>query len=299
MRAVGQPDRRRAAADLLHRDAVLEIAEPGAAVLLLHRDAVQAELADLGPQMARELVGLVDLGRQRRNLVGGEAAHARAQLVGRLAEIEIQGREIVGDHGRVSPCRLRSLASARAAPRQGVLRGPPGRRHFTRGPSGTHSASRNRKRDATWKARTPLAPTAVPWPPILIVAALALGMLLGRNFPLAWPGMDDLPARIIGYGFGIAGIALIAWGFLTLQRAGTTILPNKRADRLVTEGAFRFRRNPIYMGEVLVFLGLAEFTHNIWFAILAPLLAVAVVCARHPARGAASGDPFRASLSRL
>lgn len=119
-------------------------------------------------------------------------------------------------------------------------------------------------------------PAAVPWPPILIAAVLAGGVLLGRLYPLAWPGMDDLPARIIGYGIGSAGLALVAWGFLTLLRAGTTVLPNKRADQLVTEGAFRFRRNPIYMGEVLVFLGLAELTHNIWFAILAPLLAVAL-----------------------
>jgi protein-S-isoprenylcysteine O-methyltransferase Ste14 len=119
-------------------------------------------------------------------------------------------------------------------------------------------------------------PAAVPWPPILIGAVLVAGVLLGRLYPLAWPGMDDLPARIIGYGIGCAGIALMAWGFLTLRRAGTTIMPNQRADRLVTEGAFRFRRNPIYMGEVLIFLGLAELTHNIWFAILAPLLAIAL-----------------------
>jgi protein-S-isoprenylcysteine O-methyltransferase Ste14 len=119
-------------------------------------------------------------------------------------------------------------------------------------------------------------PAAVPWPPILIGAVLAAGVLLGRLYPLAWPGMDDLPARIIGYGIGAAGIALMAWGLLTLWRAGTTIMPNQRADRLVTDGAFRFRRNPIYMGEVLVFLGLAELTHNIWFAVLAPLLAIAL-----------------------
>jgi protein-S-isoprenylcysteine O-methyltransferase Ste14 len=126
--------------------------------------------------------------------------------------------------------------------------------------------------------QTPQAdrPAAVPWPPILIGAVLAAGAMLGRLCPLAWPGMDDLPARIIGYGIGAAGIALMAWGFLSLQRGGTTVLPNRRADRLVTEGAFRFRRNPIYMGEVLVFLGLAELTHNIWFAILAPLFAIAL-----------------------
>jgi protein-S-isoprenylcysteine O-methyltransferase Ste14 len=118
--------------------------------------------------------------------------------------------------------------------------------------------------------------TTVPWPPVLIAAVLVSGVLLRRLYPLGWPGTDDMPARVIGYGLGTAGIALMAWGFLTLQRARTTIWPNKRADRLVTEGAFRFRRNPIYMGEVLVLLGLAQLTHNIWFAILAPVFAVAL-----------------------
>jgi len=120
-------------------------------------------------------------------------------------------------------------------------------------------------------------PSAIPWPPLLLFAALAAGALLGRLFPLPWPGLDDLPARVVGYGLGLAGIGLLAWGTLTLRRAGTTLLPHKRAGRLVTDGAFRFRRNPIYMGEVLMFLGLAQATGNIWFAILAPLFALAVL----------------------
>ena len=112
MGAVGQPDGGRAAADLLHGDAVLEVAEARAAVLLLHRDAEQAQLAELRPQCARELVGLVDLGGDRRDLVGGEAAHAGAQLVGRLAEIEVERGKIVGDHG-IGLRWLSPLASAR------------------------------------------------------------------------------------------------------------------------------------------------------------------------------------------
>ncbi len=119
-------------------------------------------------------------------------------------------------------------------------------------------------------------PSAIPWPPLLFVAALAAGVLLGRLIPLPWPGLDDLPARVIGYGLGVAGIALMAWGFLTLYGASTTVLPHSRVDRLVTHGAYRFRRNPIYMGEVLVFLGLAQATGNIWMAIVAPLFALGV-----------------------
>lgn len=120
-------------------------------------------------------------------------------------------------------------------------------------------------------------PSSVPWPPVLILAALAAALMLGRVYPLPWPGLDDLPARSVGYGLGAAGIALVAWGLLTLRAAETTYLPHKGARRLVTEGPFRYRRNPIYMGEILIFLGLAELTHNVWFAIVTPLFAIAIL----------------------
>jgi protein-S-isoprenylcysteine O-methyltransferase Ste14 len=120
-------------------------------------------------------------------------------------------------------------------------------------------------------------PTAVPWPPVLIAIFIAAALVMGRLWPLPWPGLDDLGARIVGLAFGTAGLALIGWGFLTLHRAGTTVMPNRRVDQMVTTGAFAFRRNPIYMGEVLVFLGLAELTHNIWFAIAAPFFAIAIL----------------------
>ena len=49
MRAVGKADGARAAADLLHRHAMLEVAEPGAAELFLDRDAKDAECSELRP----------------------------------------------------------------------------------------------------------------------------------------------------------------------------------------------------------------------------------------------------------
>ena len=49
MRAVGEADRAGGARNLLHRDAMFEIAEPGAAIGLRDGDAVQAERAHLRP----------------------------------------------------------------------------------------------------------------------------------------------------------------------------------------------------------------------------------------------------------
>jgi protein-S-isoprenylcysteine O-methyltransferase Ste14 len=119
-------------------------------------------------------------------------------------------------------------------------------------------------------------PSAVPWPPVLLVAAVAGGFALHRFYPLAWPGLDDTPARVIGYGLGIAGLVLMAWGLMTLAVARTNVWPHRRADHLVTTGPFRIWRNPIYMGEILILLGLAQATYNVWFAILAPIFALAV-----------------------
>jgi protein-S-isoprenylcysteine O-methyltransferase Ste14 len=130
--------------------------------------------------------------------------------------------------------------------------------------------------ETSMSTETTPSPSAVPWPPLLILAVLAIGWLAGRLYPLPWPGLDDWPAHLVGYGLGLAGIALVAWSIAALRRAGTTVRPNRGADRLVTDGPFRWRRNPIYMGDVLILLGLAELTHNVWFAILSPVFAVAV-----------------------
>src|SRR5687768_8648126 len=123
---------------------------------------------------------------------------------------------------------------------------------------------------------TPSRPTAVPWPPLLLAAVVMGAWAAGLLYQLRWPGLDDLAARVLGYGLGIAGVALMVWALVTLHRAGTTFEPHKGADRLVTDGPFAWRRNPIYLGHVLILLGLAQVTYNVWFVILAPLYALAV-----------------------
>lgn len=112
-------------------------------------------------------------------------------------------------------------------------------------------------------------PIRFPWPPVLLAGIVAAAMALGTWVPLDWPGEDVYLAHIVGLNIGAAGLVLLLWSALTLHRHSTTIHPGKLPDVLVTDGPFRFRRNPIYIGHVLVLLGIAELTHNIWFVILA------------------------------
>jgi protein-S-isoprenylcysteine O-methyltransferase Ste14 len=115
-----------------------------------------------------------------------------------------------------------------------------------------------------------------PWPPVLLAAAVLGAWALGRFAPLAWPGMDDTPARAMGLIIGALGLVLIFLGVLTLRRHETTVMPDKAASELVTSGPYRIFRNPIYLGEVMALFGVAELTKNIWFVLAAGLFGLLV-----------------------
>lgn len=148
----------------------------------------------------------------------------------------------------------------------------------------------------------PPPPATVPWPPLLLAAVAAAAVALGYGLPIAWPGEGDLMARLAGLGLGLAGLALFAWAAWTLKRHGTTILPDRAADALVTDGPFRWRRNPIYIAHVLILLGVAELTRNVWFALLAPayvgLVTWLAVLPEERHLEARFGDAYRAYKAR-
>lgn len=120
------------------------------------------------------------------------------------------------------------------------------------------------------------APSRIPWPPILLLIVVAAAIVLGRHSPLTWPGLDDLAARVVGISIGVGGILLACWAAWTLYRAGTTIKPHRGADVLVTTGPFQRLRNPIYVADVMLLLGAAEVTKNVWFVIGAALFGLLV-----------------------
>ncbi len=129
---------------------------------------------------------------------------------------------------------------------------------------------------STTSPRAADTPSRIPWPPFLLLVVVATAFVLGRHSPLPWPGLDDLAARTVGISIGVAGILLAGWAAWTLHRAGTTIKPHKRADALVTTGPFQRLRNPIYVADVMILLGAAELSKNIWFVIGAVVFGVLV-----------------------
>lgn len=120
-------------------------------------------------------------------------------------------------------------------------------------------------------------PSAFPWPPVLLVGTIGGAWGLGRLAPLSWlppeGGSAAVAAVALGIGLGLAGLALLALAIATLLRHGTTVLPDRGADRLVTSGPYAVSRNPIYLAETLILISLAMLTGNLWFALLVPVFA--------------------------
>ncbi|NQV80212.1 MAG: isoprenylcysteine carboxylmethyltransferase family protein, partial [Alphaproteobacteria bacterium] len=58
------------------------------------------------------------------------------------------------------------------------------------------------------------------------------------------------------------------------RRAGTAVQPYKPSTTVVTDGVYRFSRNPIYLGLTAFYLGLAFAVNSGWAILLLPLVLV-------------------------
>lgn len=118
-------------------------------------------------------------------------------------------------------------------------------------------------------------PTAVPWPPILTAAIIALAFGLHAWLPLPWPGGTvQVVLAVPGVCLICLAIAIDAVVFFRFRRASTTILPNRGSTALVTDGPFEKSRNPIYVGYVALAIGVGLTFGNAWAIILAAALAI-------------------------
>jgi protein-S-isoprenylcysteine O-methyltransferase Ste14 len=111
---------------------------------------------------------------------------------------------------------------------------------------------------------------------LLLVGVIVGALLAQRLIPWPWPGLDDMPARLVGWGFGALGLAVLIWSIRTLHRHKTTVMPHQSATALARDGPYRWRRNPIYLADVFLMFGLAELTKNFWFVVAGLLFAVLV-----------------------
>jgi len=115
---------------------------------------------------------------------------------------------------------------------------------------------------------------AIVRPPFAWAVALIAGLGAGWLYPLPFVPASVPRFWIGGGAFGFA-FALAIWAIVTIRRAGTRVETNKPTTVIVTNGPFRFTRNPVYVGMLLGQAGLAIAFNNLWMLVtLLPLYLV-------------------------
>lgn len=109
-------------------------------------------------------------------------------------------------------------------------------------------------------------------PPIVAMGFIIVGLVMGYLVPVL-AGMPPI-AKNIGLGLTFIGFLCGIGAFLEIRKARTTLDPHGSAKALVKSGIYRFTRNPIYLGFLLMVVGFPLAYGSLWGLVVSPIFMV-------------------------
>ena len=144
-----------------------------------------------------------------------------------------------------------------------------------------------------------MTPRRINPPHYFLFALVAMGLL--RLLPA--PSLLDTAWVWLGFAPIAGGVAVAVWASQQFARAGTSIVPLTRSSALVTDGAFAHSRNPMYLGMILVLIGVAVLLNRVWPWVVPPFFGAIVYLRfiRHEERlmEATFGEAYRVYCARV
>ena len=120
------------------------------------------------------------------------------------------------------------------------------------------------------------APSFRIWPPVALGVPLVTGVVLTAVVGDPW----DLPSRPAQIAGTVLVVAFVLWNGWTLSMMAshrTSILPGGATNAVLQSGPFRFSRNPLYVGLIALYAGLALLAGSFWALVLLPIGIVALL----------------------
>jgi len=114
-------------------------------------------------------------------------------------------------------------------------------------------------------------PGVITIPPLLYAGALLAGLALHYFIPVHY-----LP-RAINIWLGIVlisvSVPIVISAVWEMRRAQTAFDVRKPTTAIVTQGAFRFSRNPGYLSLTILYIGISSLVNSVWVLLgLIPVL---------------------------
>jgi protein-S-isoprenylcysteine O-methyltransferase Ste14 len=107
------------------------------------------------------------------------------------------------------------------------------------------------------------------WPPVALGVPLGVGVAV----TLWWGDPASLPAarRPVGWLLLLGFACWNGWSLLLLRRHRTGLLPGQPTTVLVERGPFAWSRNPLYVGLVVLDVGIGLLVPSVWALCLVPM----------------------------
>ena len=117
-------------------------------------------------------------------------------------------------------------------------------------------------------------PGVVAPPPLIHLGPLVLGLLPNGRLPV--PFLSRKVTRGLRWPLLGSRVLLMNWFFWTLRSAGTPVNPEKPVSSLVTDGPFRYTRNPGYLSMAMIYTGIASLANALWAILFLPVVLVMI-----------------------
>jgi len=138
-------------------------------------------------------------------------------------------------------------------------------------------------------------------PPAIFLIALAAAFLANWFWPVQF--FPDVVRYSLGFFLLLASGAVMPFVLGAFKRADTTFDPRRQPSALVTEGAFRYSRNPSYMALIVLCIGIGVIADNAWVfittAIATAYLYRFVILVEERILEAKFGEEYRQYKSRV
>lgn len=110
-------------------------------------------------------------------------------------------------------------------------------------------------------------------PPLVFIGTLAAGLALGRLIGAPGIPFGHWLENSLGWFAAVGGAAIMLTAMGLFRKAGTHARPWKTTSGIVTDGVYRWTRNPMYLGMALIYAGLALILDSlVALVLLAPLV---------------------------
>ncbi|GEL98370.1 methyltransferase family protein [Cellulomonas terrae] len=113
------------------------------------------------------------------------------------------------------------------------------------------------------------------WPPVAVGAPL----LVGWFATMAWGDPVELGAWRVPLGWVLVAVFVLwnGWSLWLFRTHRTGLLPGQETSAMIEKGPYRLSRNPLYVGLLVLYVGLALLAPTFWGLVLFPVAVLLVL----------------------